>query len=170
MCVAISIPFRLSLMPPMKRVWQVIDREMRREGLTAKQMALKLQMDPAHLSRLRSGRLRDLSAEILSNLVAGLRKSPELHSELLAAYLSDKLEGSRHFKLKAAKEAAADLQVRETANPYGTSIPDTVAQAGVGTGLNRRVADALGTLAAQARTSRRLQALLISLADYSSEE
>ncbi len=154
----------------MKRVWQLIDREMRDEGLTAKQMAHKLQMDPAHLSRLRTGQLRDLSAEVLGNLVAGVRKSRTLHSELLAAYLSDKLEGSRHIHPEAAKEAMAMLRIAEASSPYEADPLKTVTEACAAAGLNRRVAEALGTLVKQARRNRRLQALLISLADYSSEE
>lgn len=170
MCVAISAPLRLSYPPPMKRVWQVIDREMRREGLTAKQMSLKLKMDPAHLSRLRTGQLRDLSAEMLGNLLAGLRKSSDLHAELLTAYLSDKLEGSPRSHMKLAREAGAGLRIAEPASPYGAGAATSVAEAAIGAGLNRRVAGALDTLAAQSRTNRRLQALLVSLADYSRKE
>jgi hypothetical protein len=72
--------------------------------------------------------------------------------------------------LKSAKEAVSALRMNEAPDPYGTTPPDIVTEAGLGAGLNRRVADALGILAAQSRTNRRLQALLISLAEYSCEE
>jgi transcriptional regulator with XRE-family HTH domain len=154
----------------MKRLWKVIDRERRSEGLTAKEMARKLRMDPAHLSRLRTGQLRDLSPESLSYLLAGLRKSPDLHQEVLTAYLSDKLEGTRHVHRQSAKDAAVELLVRETPGAYGTETPPTVTETCVRAGLSRRVAEAIDELSAQALANKRLQALLISLADYGRKE
>ncbi len=154
----------------MKRVWQLINREMQRESLTAGQMAQKLQIDPAHLSRLRNGQVRDLSPETFGSLLSGLGTSPELQAELLVAYLSDKLEGNSRIRLQSVKDAVSGLQINEAAGPYGTDFPAAVIEACAAAGLNRRMADALGTLALQARTNRRLQAILISLADYSREE
>jgi transcriptional regulator with XRE-family HTH domain len=154
----------------MKRVWKLISREMKREGLTAKQMASRLRIDPAHLSRLRNGQLRDLSPETFGSLLAGFRKSPDLHSELLTAYLSDKLEGNGRIQLHFVRDAVSELQIGEAAQPYGMDLPAAVTETCVGAGLNRRVAEALGALAIQARANRRLQALLISLAEFSREE
>jgi hypothetical protein len=153
----------------MKRIWQVIEREMRTQNLTAREMAGKLRMDPAQLSRLRGGRLRDLSSEALGHLLTRLHDSPEVRAELLAAYLSDKL-GSRVVNARLARKVAGSLRVAEgAADSSGgdaPTIPDLCERAG----LNSRVARALGTLAEEATGNRRLQELLVSLANYASSE
>ena len=93
-----------------------------------------------------------------------------LCSYILSAYLSDKLEGTPHIHLESVRSSVADLRVCETEAPYGTDIPETISETALRSGLNVRVANAIGTLATQARTNRRLQARLVSLADYSSDE
>jgi hypothetical protein len=153
----------------MKRIWQVIEREMRTQNLTAREMAGKLRMDPAQLSRLRGGRLRDLSSEALGRLLTRLHDSPEVRAELLAAYLSDKL-GSRVVNARVARKVAGNLRVAEDAAdaPGGdaSAISDLCERAG----LSPRVARALGSLAEEARGNRRLQDLLVSLANYARSE
>ena len=150
----------------MKKLWQVIDREMRRESLTARQMAARIHMDPAHLSRLRTGHLRDLSAESLAQIIAGLGTTPAMQTELLTAYLSDKLDGSRLHMAEAAQKVTDGLTIAEDAAGYRTAAAPGVTQACERTGLNRRVAAALGHLADHAIGNRRLQMLLISLAEF----
>jgi hypothetical protein len=148
----------------MKRLWQVIEREMRAQGLTAREMAQKLRMDPAQLSRLRGGHLRDLSAETLGHFLSGFRDSPVAQTELLAAYLSDKLGGRVSTEL--ARDVAAGLRVAEDAARDTPTVADLCEQAG----LNARVARAFGILAEEAPRNRRLQDLLVSLANYARKE
>jgi len=152
----------------MKRLWQVIEREMQAQGLTAREMAQKLRTDPAQLSRLRGGHLRDLSAEALGNFLSGLRDSPAAQTELLAAYLSDKLGGRVTTQL--AHEVADGLRVAEEAADYAAGNAPTIPELCERAGLNIRVARALGILADEAPGNRRLQDLLVSLANYVRKE
>jgi len=148
----------------MKRLWQVIEREMQAQGLTAREMAQKLRTDPAQLSRLRGGHLRDLSAEALGNFLSGLRDSPAAQTELLTAYLSDKLGGRVSTQL--ANEVAGNLRIAEEAADYAAGQSLTIPELCERAGLNARVARAFGILADEAPGNRRLQDLLVSLANY----
>jgi len=152
----------------MKRLWQVIEREMRAQGLTAREMAQKLRMDPAQLSRLRGGHLRDLSAETLGHFLSGFRDSPAAQTELLAAYLSDKLGG--RVRTELAHEVAAGLRLAEDAADYPAGPAPTMADLCEQAGLSARVARAFGILAEEAPGNRRLQDLLVSLANYARKE
>jgi transcriptional regulator with XRE-family HTH domain len=152
----------------MKRLWQVIEREMQAQGLTAHQMAQKLRVDPAQLSRLRGGHLRDLSAEALGNILTGLRSSPAAQTELLAAYLSDKLGGRVSTQLASA--VADGLRVAEEATDYAAGQSLTIPELCERAGLSARVARAFGILADEASGNRRLQDLLVSLANYARKE
>lgn len=145
----------------MKRLWRMLDREMQRESLNARQMAAKLSMDPAHFSRLRTGQIRDLSADSLGGLLAGLPS--DRHPEFLSAYLADKLEGAG---LQISEAVPVADQVREAAPAYGREIPSSIEDACRHAGVDRRVAQALAVLAEQAPGDRRLRMLIVSLAGF----
>jgi transcriptional regulator with XRE-family HTH domain len=146
----------------MKRIWQVIEREMQTHGLTAREMAGKLNIDPSQLSRIRSGQTADLSADTLSHLLAGMRSLGSDQIELLAAYLADKLGG--RISGRTSSQAAERMMVAETPTLYDAGeiaspdLPDTE--------LDLRVAAAIDALAAAAPRNRRLQELIVSLAEY----
>lgn len=147
----------------MKRIWQVIEREMRTHRLTAREMAGKLNIDPSQLSRIRSGQTADLSADTLSHLLAGMRSLGSEQTELLAAYLADKLGG--RISGRTSSEAAERMIMEEAPALYGaTEMAATVTLPA--TELDLRVAAAIDALAAAAPRNRRLQELIISLAEY----
>ncbi len=141
---------------------------MNAQGLTAREMARKLRMDPAQLSRLRAGRLRDLTAETLGNFLAGFHDSPAAQTELLAAYLSDKLGGRVSTEL--AHDVAAGLRVAEDAARLRRRRSSHGGRPCEQAGLSARVARAFGILAEEAPGNRRLQDLLVSLANYARKE
>gem|GEM_PF-1639419 len=146
----------------MKRIWQVIEREMRSHCLTAREMAGKLNIDPSQLSRIRSGQTADLSADTLAHLLAGMRSLGSEQTELLAAYLADKLGG--RISARTSSEAAERMIMEEAPSPYGAG---EMAMATLSTAeLDLRVAAAIDALAAAAPRNRRLQELIISLAEY----
>jgi len=151
----------------MKRIWQVIEREMQTHGLTAREMAGKLNIDPSQLSRIRSGQTADLSADTLSHLLAGMRSLGSDQTELLAAYLGDKLGG--RISGRTSCDAAERMIMEEAPVPYGggeMAAPTILPEAE----LNLRVAAAIETLAAAAPRNRRLQELIVSLAEYTRTE
>lgn len=126
-------------------------------------MALRLRLDPSQLSRMRSGELRDLSGEVLGRLLTGLSDSEEVRSELLTAYLADKLEAP-DVPENLLRRSAGSFRVEEVPPVYHSDAErldrhDPLI-------LDPRLASALRTLAASARTSRRLRTILLSLASY----
>lgn len=125
-------------------------------------------MDPAQLSRLRGGHLRDLTAEALGHFLTGLHDSPATQTELLAAYLSDKLGGRVSTQL--ANEVAQGLRVAEDVADYAAGHAPTISELCERAGLNARVARAVGTLVEEAPGNRRLQELLVSLANYARKD
>jgi hypothetical protein len=147
----------------MKRTWRVIEQQMAATGSSARQMALRLRLDPSQLSRMRSGELRDLSGEVLGRLLTGLSDSEEVRAELLSAYLADKLSAP-DVPEPLLRRAAQSFKAEDVPPEYRSEAErldrhDPMI-------LDPRLASALRSLGAAARSSRRLRTILLSLASY----
>lgn len=142
----------------MKHLWKFIERELQDRQWTARQLSDHLKLDPAQLSRLRNGATQDLSADFLSRLLQLAEGSPAKKTELLAAYLRDKLQS----RVTADIASESSHRVRDDVSPY---MPGATTLPGLAS-LPPRVRTALAELVTAAQDNRRLQKLLIGLAEY----
>lgn len=154
----------------MKRVGRLIDIELRRQGITARQMAVKMKLDPALLSRIRSGESQDVEAKTLMFMQKGISSDGAVQAQLLLAYLGDKLEGNPiasriTFQLLGEVEAKPILYM-EGKEPIKPGTTMDIENGCEKFGLDSHAAKAVKSLVALMPTNRRLRNLVVSLAGY----
>lgn len=149
----------------MKRVGRLIDSELRSQKITARQMAEKMRLDPALLSRIRSGQARDIGTRRLLLMQKGISPDATVQARFLAAYLADKIEGNP-LADRVAIGVADDGESPKRREAVGGKGSQSIEKYCEDRGLDRRTAAAIGLLIELIPTNRRLRNLVISLAGY----
>ena len=77
----------------MKNLIALIDEEVAKQGITAKEMAGRMCIPEGTLSRMRYGTIKDIDVETLVKMQEGVADDPGLQRKILASYLQDKAAG-----------------------------------------------------------------------------